>query len=346
MSSAPVARPRPGPRRTRAGTGSDPASGGGWSEPVEPPGHHRADRGVQGDQVGGVGEPLDVGLGGPGPQVGQEPVVEDGVPAAPQQQGRPGVVVEHGGALLQGSVGGVGRGDRDVGHEVAHRLAAVRRPVRGPQGRRGAGGRVMWAVPVDEGRGAPAGEVDQAAGGGDQRGDGDVVGLGHGGVGQHQRLDVERPRGPDGHRAAPVVGGQHQGAVHLLAAERDQLGHPVGQPPGAAPLGPAHAGLVDGDHPPVGGQGGEQVAPDVAPGRVAVDADHGAGRTGPGVEHVPVDGAPVGAVDGHPTGPRRVEAPGGQLVGASGSAGRGRTLRRRGGDGSTAATRSARRRRS
>ena len=56
-----------------------------------------------------------------------------------------------------------------------------------------------------------------------------------------ERLDVERARGTHGDRSAPVVGGQHEGAVHLLATEGDQFGDPVGQSPGPVALGPAHA---------------------------------------------------------------------------------------------------------
>ena len=118
-----------------------------------------------------------------------------------------------------------------------------------------------------------------------------------------------RARRADGHGPAPVVGGQDQGAVDLLAAEGDQLGHPVGQPPGPAPLGPAHAGLVDGDHPPRRDERGQQVAPHVAPRRIAVDADHRPRRAGPGVEDVPVDRSAVGAVDDDPSGPGRDRGP-------------------------------------
>ena len=73
--------------------------------------------------MGGPWEPLDVGLGHPGPQVGQEAVVEHRVPAAPQQQGGPPVPVEDGGTRRQRLRRRVVGRDRDVGHEVADRLA-------------------------------------------------------------------------------------------------------------------------------------------------------------------------------------------------------------------------------
>ena len=187
---------------------------------------------------------------------------------------------------------------------------------------------------LDEGGGPPTAQVHESAGGGDQRGHVDPVGLGHGRVRQHQGLDVELAGGAHGDRTAPVVGGEHQRTLHLLAAEGDQLLHPLGEATGSTPLRPPHPRLVDGDHPPLRGQGVEQVAPHVAPGRVPVDADHGAGRPRAGVEDVPVDRAAVGAVDGDPTGPGRVEPPGRELLrrggDGAGGHGHGRGCRHRG----------------
>ena len=247
--------------------------------------------------------------------------MEHRVSGAPEQQGRTTVVVEHGRALLQGGVRRIGRGDRDVGHEVPDRLAAGRPDVGGTQ-----------RVPVlavrhasssgHEGRCPPAAQIDQAPGCGDQRRHSHVVGFGHRGVGEDQSVDVEGAGRTHCHRAAPVVSGEHHGPVHFLAAEGDQFDHPIGQAPRPPAFGPTHAGLVDGDHPPLGFEGGEQVLPDVTPRRVSVDAYHGAGRAGPGVQDVPVDRPSVRSGERHPAGPGRVEAPGGQLAGARSGPGR------------------------
>ena len=68
------------------------------------------------------------------------------------------------------------------------------------------------------------------------------------------------------------------------------------------PFGPAHAQLVDRDHPPARRGGGQEPAPQIGPGGVAVDAEHRpGGRLGAVVQHVPGAGRRP---------PRRARSPG------------------------------------
>ena len=160
-----------------------------------------------------------------------------------------------------------------------------------------------------EGRSASAAQVDQAPGGGDERGDGHVLGLRHRGVAEHEGVDLERGGSANGHRASPVVSHEHQGPVDLGSTEGDELGDPVSEPPWPASLGVAHADLVDGDHAPVVTELGQQALPCVAPGRVAVHADDRPLGSGPSVEQVKVHRPAVRSVDDDSARPGRIEAP-------------------------------------
>ena len=75
----------------------------------------------------------------------------------------------------------------------------------------------------------------------------------------------------------------------------------LGQPPGLRqPVRPAHAQLVDCDHPPTRWGVRDEPAPQERPGGVAVHAQHRSGdRIGPVVEHMPavVDAGPVGNLE-------------------------------------------------
>ena len=100
------------------------------------------------------------------------------------------------------------------------------------------------------------------------------------------------------------------------AADAQGLGQPVevfdalGQAPNLTdPLGPAHPELVDGYDPPTGRGVGDESAPQVGPGRVAVNAQHGPDGTGfwSAVEHVEPSGHPVGIDNIDQPGPTGVQ---------------------------------------
>ena len=259
--------------------------------------------------MGGLGEDLHLGVRRPPLEVGQEALVEHGVAAAPRQQHRPAEGPEGVGHTLERGPRGVVGADGDVGDELGHRVAAgpaaVGRPQRGavPAARhlRGA---------LDEHGGLLAHDPHGRAGGGDQRRHLDAVGQGDGGVGEHEGPAVEAGGGADGDRAAPVVGGHHDRPGGVGLAERHQLVDALGQHAGRAPVGEAHAALVDGDDPPALRGEGEELVPDVRPGGVAVGAHeravHGLGAV---VEDVPRHTPAVGRLELHEPRPRRVEPP-------------------------------------
>jgi hypothetical protein len=106
------------------------------------------------------------------------------IATTPQQQRWSRFLGKHGGAHLKRCIGRISRGHRNVGHEVPDGVTSVGPPVGGAQcvpmiplrheGR-----------PLNEERGAPATQVDQTAGQGDERRHRHAFRFGHGGVAQN-----------------------------------------------------------------------------------------------------------------------------------------------------------------
>jgi hypothetical protein len=282
------------------------------------PGVLGAGRGVLGDQVRRQGVALHVGLGQPADQVPQVAVGEDWVAGSPEEQDRHVQRRDPGGHRIQGRAAGVVGLDGDVGHEVVDAAASggvdvgggQRVPDRGGQRRprQRAGG-------PDEGGGAGADGLAQGRvpGEPDQGGEPGVGGQHDAGVGQDHRGDLvavpERPAERD--RTTPVVRGDDHRSRHVERMQHPgQVVDPLRQ--GARrlqPVRPAHAQLVHGHHAPAGGGRGQESAPQVGPGGVAVDADHGAdGGLGAVVQQVPGAADAVEIDDLHRAGPGRIHS--------------------------------------
>ena len=178
---------------------------------VEPAGDDGADRRVQGDQVGGVGEPLHVGVGDPGPQVGEEAVVEHRVAAAPQQEGRawvgrraprrtPASAADEGSPAVTGMSATKSR----------TAAAAVRAPVGGAQGVAVGTGRSSGpSRPRRPGSGDSSGRPGPRAAA-ISGGTATSSGLATAVLARTRASTSSDAGGAHRHRAAPVVGGQHQ----------------------------------------------------------------------------------------------------------------------------------------
>ncbi len=310
-----------GPQRLAADVGGrrGRGRGPGRGRQVAQPGGHgiRVLRRVLGDQVRGPLETVQPGLREPVLEVGEVPLTEDGVARAPEHQGGNVEPPHPLGQLGDGVVRGVARGERDVGDEVTDGLS----PVRAAVGQRERIAHVAWQGGPRQGRGpadeegcrdaaerADAGQVREA----DQRGSEVAGGLGHGGVAEDdaEQLLAVRQRPAERDDAAPVVPHGDDGAVD---PEGGGQGAEVVDPLADAAclrrsLGEAHSEVVGCDHAPPGRGRGQQAAPQVGPGGVAVDAQHRAvHRLGAVVEEVPGARDPVAVGDGHRARPRRVE---------------------------------------
>ncbi|CAB4884923.1 unannotated protein [freshwater metagenome] len=91
-----------------------------------------------------------------------------------------------------------------------------------------------------------------------------------------QGVDVSL-RPTEGDRAAPVVGDRDDRTGEPQdPRERVEISDPIGQPtPDARALGEPHVELVDGNHPDARRRLRDQVSPQVRPGRIPVNAEHG-----------------------------------------------------------------------
>ena len=219
-------------------------------------------RSVQGDQMGGRGKHLHLGVRYPGDQVGQEPMVKHRVAPAPCKQHRAGHRVQVTGHLLQGHPRRVGGTHRDVGYELGHGVTTGPSPVGSAQGV------TVLAIghaggAAHERRGALASKGGCRAGQSDERRHAHAIGQANGSVGEHQRPAVQLGGGPDGDRATPVVGGHGHRAWCVPVAKRHQFADALGQDARRSPAREPHAGLVHRHHPPARWRLGEQVAPDV-----------------------------------------------------------------------------------
>ncbi len=244
---------------------------------------------------------------------------EDGIAGAPDQQCRDvGESGQAGRHPIQRHPARMVCFERDVGYEVTHRSAPSGPAVRGrerPLDRRRHCGPGDGRGAPDEGRCADADQFAERGRPGqpDQRGWSGGGGLVHAGVGQHDpRHLVGVCQGPaEGDRAAPVVGDQD-----------DRAGQPEGGCQGAEvvdPLGerarrvgalrPAHAELVDRDHPPARGCLGEEAPPEVGPGGIPVHAQHDSTRAvGAVVQQVPAVRHAVAVGDPDGARPGRIES--------------------------------------
>ena len=288
-SRAPIRTARPLVRR-RLGNARARSVACGQSASVQPRGDHRADGFVETDVVPGVREPLDVGLGHASAQVGQEPVVEHRVAAAPQQQGRT-VAASSTAAHVRRGPPTTGRPGRPGCRPTKSRDCArgVRRRGRGRAAPRGALRRSSRRSPR---RTAGVRRQTRSTRPGARRS----------AAGRPRRRAWPRPcwPGPAPRRratpAAPTATGPPQSwaastrgpstswrqkATSSSTRSARRRGRPRSDQP--MPVWSTAMTRQSGDRVV------QQVAPHVAPRRVAVDADDRPGGSRPGVEHVPVD---------------------------------------------------------
>ena len=215
---------------------------------------------------------------------------EDRIPRAPQQQrghiGEIGQTVDH---AVQGGAARVAGLQRDVGDEVTDGAPAGRRSRTGSAkasrtavGQRRSGQRRGGA---DERRRPCADRLQQRPDRASRISTGrrGAGGQGDAGVGEHdagQQLAV--PSGPTEQRPVrPSRGRRRPPAQSMPSAvgQPTEVVDPLGQRPRPVQaFRPAHAELVGRDHPPAGRGGGQEPAPQVGPGRVAVHAEQRAGR--------------------------------------------------------------------
>lgn len=125
-----------------------------------------------------------------------------------------------------------------------------------------------------------------------------MVGLVDGGVAQHEPRDlsgethigVEQPfNDADRDRATPIVGQENHPTTHVAGPDdRCQIVHPIRQAAreGTA-RGVAHPHLIHGQHTDTRWCTRKHAAPQIRPGRIAVDAhDRESGVARPGIQHV------------------------------------------------------------
>ncbi len=276
-------------------------------------------------------EAVQVRVAQAGGEVVGEVVVEHRVGRAPHHQARHVELAQRRGHCGDGCRRGVVVGEGHVVDEVGDRVAQCCSAIGGAQ--RVAAGGVELAQrqcpgAVDEHPRAPADEVGDRTAGchPDQPRCLPPGGHGDAGVAQgeaDQASGRSRRDGPAlGHGTAPVVAHHDDRALDGQRVDDvAEVGHTRGVAAVAEAFGVAHAELVDSDHPMPGVEPGEHLAPQVAPGGVAVHAHDGRPRgltcrgRGGSVEHMPAMCAAVVARDVDQARPGRVDAPSPELLG-------------------------------
>ncbi len=293
---------------------------------VEPREHGGGDVGVLGHEVARAFEAVHVRVRHPAHQVGEVALLEHGIGRPPEQQhrhGQPSGAVRDAAQLRRRGVLAV-RGD--VAHELPDPASPGRRGVRGPIGRPHVRGERRMG---DRERGVEEGCRGRRAGPRHRRREREPqqerqrveVRVVQRRVREHdaggQRRMVDGPAERDD--PAPVVAERHDRAGQAeLVGEHPEVGDPLrDRARHVGALGPAHLELVDGDHAPRPRgfrRSGDDVAPEEAPGGVAVHgedrADGGHARRGerlPAVEQVPGAALTVRGRGLNEARPRRIE---------------------------------------
>ena len=165
----------------------------------------------------GIGESVDVSVRSAPKEVGEEAIMEDGIPPSPDQQhGNAalfkrtecfGCTPERGCRWVRGPNGDIGDESSDSASAPGSDVWGVERFTMDSISHPGSAAHEQWSLLT--------GRLCRGSGDGDERRDANIIGLGDSSVGENHCPQIELAGSTHSDSATPVMGDEHKGPVDL-----------------------------------------------------------------------------------------------------------------------------------